>query len=140
MFSKWSKSTKKKFQMQLWHRFVPSHFDILVSFSDIWILVLSILFATDTIGFHSFSIIYSTEVSGCFISLLISLYYLKTLFTETNLLQLIYGLIKIFQIRISIVFNLPFSKSTVLSCFSSFFFIIDLNFLNFCVDYKNFYS
>ena len=121
MFSKWSKSTKKKFQMQLWHRFVPSHFDILVSFSDIWILVLSILFATDTIGFHSFSIIYSTEVSGCFISLLISLYYLKTLFTETNLLQLIYGLIKIFQIRISIVFNLPFSKSTVLSCFSSFF-------------------
>ena len=140
MFSKWSKSTKKKFQMQLWHRFVPSHFDILVSFSDIWILVLSILFATDTIGFHSFSIIYSTEVSGCFISLLISLYYLKTLFTETNLLQLIYGLIKIFQIRISIVFNLPFSKSAVLSCFSSFFFIIDLNFLNFCVDYKNFYS
>ena len=56
---------------------------ILFSFFDTWIFVRSIFLTTDTIGFHCFYIIYSTEVSGFFISSFISLYSLNTLFPET---------------------------------------------------------
>ena len=83
-------------------------------------------FTTDTIGFHCFYIIYSTEVSGFFISFLISLYYLKIFLTETKSPCLRYELIKVLEIRTSIVFNLSFPSKTILLCFSFFFFIIGL--------------
>ena len=50
------------------------------SYFDTWIFVNSILFKTDKIGFHCFYVVYSTEVSGFFISL----YSLNTLFMKTN--------------------------------------------------------
>ena len=50
--------------------------------------------------------IYSTEVSGFFISFLISLYSLNTTFTETNSTRVIYESVKAFETRPLIVFNL----------------------------------
>ena len=53
-------------------------------------LVTCIFLATDAITFHCFYIIYFTELSELFISLLISINSLNTLFTETNSSSLIY--------------------------------------------------
>ena len=89
---------------------------------------------TDPICFHCFYIIYSTEVSGIFISSFISLYSHNTLFAETNLSWLLYVSIKTLETTISIAFILDFHNSTI----SSFFFIIDLYFFNSCSDCKNF--
>ena len=98
-------------------------------FSDTWIFVRSIFFTTDAIYFHCFYITYSTEFSGFFFSSFISLYSLNTLLTETNPSWLIYELIKALTIRTSIIFNLLFHNNTILLCFFSFFFIIDLHVL-----------
>ena len=54
------------------------------------------------------------------ISSFISLYFLNTIFTETNLS------IKALEIKISIVFNCFFANDTTLSYFILFFFIIGL--------------
>ena len=69
------------------------------------------------------------EVSGFFISFFISLYSLKTVFTETNSSCQIYKLIKALDIRTSIVFSFSFPKNTLLLYFFFFFFTIDLYFL-----------
>ena len=79
-------------------------------------------FTTKAIPFHCFCIVYSTEVSEFFISFFIWLYSLET-FTKANSSQLISELIKALEIRTSIVFNVSFPSSTILSCFF-FFFII----------------
>ena len=96
------------------------------SFSDIWIFVCSILLTTDAIRFRCFYIIPYTQI---FISFLISLYSLNTLFTETNSSWLIYDSIKALENRTYIVFNLSFPSNTILSYFFFFFFIISLYFL-----------
>ena len=91
---------------------------------------VGILFTTNTIDFHCYYIIYSTEVSGFFILFFIS--YSKrinTLFTETSSSWLIYESNKNFEIRMLIVFNLCFPINTILSCVFFFFFIIDSYFL-----------
>ena len=87
-----------------------------------------------TISFICFSpviyyVVYSTDVLGFFISSFASLYSFNSLFIETNYLWLIYELIKAFEIKISITFNLIFAINTILSCFFFFFLIIDLYFL-----------
>ena len=95
----------------------------LLSFSDIWNFVCSIVFTADVIHFHYFDIMFSTEVSGFFISSFILLYSLNALFIETNSSWLIYESIKDFEIRASIVCNFLFSSNTILPWF---FFIIEL--------------
>ena len=69
------------------------------------------------------------EVSEFFISSFIPLYSLNTLFIETNSSWLIYESINAVEIRISIVFNLFFPNSTILSCFFYIFLLIELYFL-----------
>ena len=115
--------------------FLPQtmQFDKGINLFSLFFLTFKFLFSVyyitfDTIGFHCFYIIYSTEGS---ISPFISLYSLNTLFTETNLSWRIYGSIKYLEIRTSIVFNLPFHNNIILSYFSSF---------NSCSDCKNVYS
>ena len=54
------------------------------SFSDTWVLVYRIFFTTDAKRFGCFDIIYSTEVSGFFVSCFISLYSPQTLFIKKN--------------------------------------------------------
>ena len=73
--------------------------------------------------------VYSIEVSGIFISFFISLYSIDTLFSERNSSWLGYESIKALEINASMLFNLDFANKTILSCFSFFFFIIDLHFL-----------
>ena len=75
-------------------------------------------------------VIYSKEVLGFLISSFASLYFCDALFIETNSLRLMYELIKAFEIKILIAFNLLFASSTILSCFFFFFLIIDLYFLS----------
>ena len=84
-------------------------------------------FLQQTIGFHSFYIIYSTEVSGFFISSFGSLSSLN-IFTETNSSWLLYESIKALEITTSIVSNLGYPSNTIFSYFF-FFLIIDLYFL-----------
>ena len=74
-------------------------------------------------------VIYSTEVSGFFISFFIFLFSVNTLFTETNSSCLTYESIKDLEIKTSIVSNFVFLSNTILSCFFFFFFIIALYFL-----------
>ena len=64
------------------------------------------------------------EVPEFVISSFISLYSLNASLTETNSLWLIYESTKAIEIRTSIVYNLAFPSSTILSCF--FFLIIGL--------------
>ena len=59
-------------------------------------MVSSILFATDTTGFHCFYTVYTTKVSGFFIS---------------NTSLLIYELINTLEIRTSTVFKLSFPNN-----------------------------
>ena len=101
----------------------------MLSFSNTWILVCSIFLTSDTIDSHCLYITYSTEVSGFFISSLISLCSLNTLFTKANSSWLICESIRALDIRTSIVFDLSFLNNTILSCFFFFFFTIHLDFL-----------
>ena len=65
-----------------------------------------------------------------FISSFISLYSFCTLFIKTNSSWLITELIKALQIKASMLCNLDFANSTILSCLFFFFLIIiDLYFL-----------
>ena len=75
-------------------------------FLKIDFFVCRIFFKTDAVGCHCFYIIYSTKVSGFFISVFISFHSLNTLFTETNSSWLIYESIKVLEITTSIVFNI----------------------------------
>ena len=84
---------------------------IFSSFSETWMFIFSICFSIDTVGFHWFYIIYYTEF-------FISLYSLKKLFLEAILSWLMHESIKALEIRTSIVFNLSFPNSTILSCFA----------------------
>ena len=102
------------------------YYSILISFSTTWIFVCSIFLTTDTIGFHHFYILHSTEVSGYFITSFISFYSLNTLFTETNSSWLIYESIKALEIRTSKLFKLSFPNNAIWSCFFFFLFIIYL--------------
>ena len=74
-------------------------------------------------------IVYSTEFSWFFISSFNSLYSRNTVCTETYSSWLIYDLIKILDIRTSIVSNLVIPSNTILSCSFFFFLIIDLYYL-----------
>ena len=65
-------------------------------------------------------IVYSTEVSGFFISSFISLNSLNTIVTKINLWCLIYESIKALEIKTSNVFNLAFANKTIWHGFSSF--------------------
>ena len=114
------------FWQQIAHKSINPFFFWL---SNMWIFASSIFFTTDTIRFHCFYIICSTEVSGFFISSFISLYSLNILFTETSSSWLIYESIKVLEIRTSMVFSLSFPNSTTLSYYFFFFYTIDLFFL-----------
>ena len=109
----------------------------LLSFSDIWNFVCSIVFTADVIHFHYFDIMFSTEVSGFFISSFISLYSLSELFIETNSSWLIYESINDLEIRASIVCNFLFSSNTILPCFFLYNWVISFNS---CRDCTNFCS
>ena len=95
-------------------------------------LTLEVFFTTNTISSHCFYIIYSTEISRIFISSLISLSSVKTLFTKINSSCItyesftIYESIKDSEIRTLMVFDLSFPNNTIFSCFFFFFTIIDL--------------
>ena len=67
------------------------------------------------------------------ISLFISLYSFNTLFINTNSSCLIFESIKALEIHTSMIFNLGFANSTVLSRFFFFFLVIDLQFLIYAV-------
>ena len=72
-------------------------------------------------------IIYSTDVSGSFF--FIPLFFLNTLFIETNSSWLIYESIEAVEIETWITFNLAFPCNTIGSCFLFFFLINDLSVL-----------
>ena len=76
-----------------------------------------------------FYIVYSTRVSGFYISSFILQYSLKTLFIQINPSWLIHESIKASETRTSVIFKLSFSNNINLSMVFFFFFIIDLYFL-----------
>ena len=95
---------------------IPIYYCFDTVFSCFSLLISTILYS---IFCRSFRIFYS----------FLSLYSVSTLFTETNLLWLIYESIKALETRTSIAFNLAFHSNTVLSCFFLFYLIIDSHFL-----------
>ena len=81
------------------------------------------------VSFIRFSACINPIYIVCYTELFILSYSLNTLFTERNSSWLIYELIKVLEIRISIVFNVSFPNNNILSCIFFFLLIIDLNFL-----------
>ena len=95
---------------------------------------ITIYYFFDTISFILFPayiyhiyIVYSRDVSGSFF--FISLFFLNTLFIETNSSWLIYESIKAVEIETLITFNLAFPCNTIGSCFLFFFLINDMSVL-----------
>ena len=104
----------------LWSNYPLYVFHLTTIFRRYLLLFLYHFFIRFSAYINHIYIVYCTEVSGFFIFSFISLYFLNTLFNETNLSGLIHDLMKALKIRTLLVTKIDLPSNAILSCFFLF--------------------